>query len=460
MASSFKTKILDECHVSPPSTTPPISLPLTFLDIPWLMFSPNQSIFFYKFSNYTSLTTNTIPFLKHSLSLTLQHFPPFSGNISTPLRPVKPQIMYNHRDYVSVTIAESDEDAFKQLSSNSPKDVSKLLSLVPDLESPVSKNRTVVPSLAVQITVFRDTGLSIGLSFQHVVADERTYNIFMKTWASTCKSLQEKKLPGPVISSPPCFDRNVMIDPNEELETTLLNQWWNRIVSQKCQMYDSSDMVQATFVLSIDDLQRIKTMIIAQCKKMNQPQPILLSAYVLACSLVWICLMKCQGITSANVSEKPAYFGFIAGGITRLDFTVPSTYFGNCVAFGRTGAMESDLLSENGLVVAAKAIGKKIKDLDQEVLRDAKRWISEWEEMLASNVNVIVVGSPKVDLYDMDFGFGKPNKIEKISVDRGTAICLTESRDLKGGMEVGIALSKANMSKFSSLFEVLKLQLH
>lgn len=232
------------------------------------------------------------------------------------------------------------------------------------------------------------------------------------------------------------------------------------MLSRKYQTFDSSDMVQSTFVLSIDDLQRIKTMITAQCKKMNQPQPILLSAYVLACSLVWVCLMKCRGTPSKNVSEKPAYFGFIAGGITRLDFTVPSTYFGNCVAFGRTGAMENDLVSDNGLVMAAKAIGKKIKDLDQEVLRDVRRWIYEWEEMMASNVNVIVVGSPKVDLYDMDFGWGKPDKIEKISVDRGTAICLTESRDLKGGMEVGIVLSEANMSKFSSLFEVSKLQLH
>lgn len=369
--------------------------------------------------------------------------------------------MYSPGDYVSLTIAESDGDAFTQLSSNCPKDVANLLCLVPDLESPVSNETTVVPSLAVRITVFCDTGISIGLSFQHVVADERTYNIFMKTWALTCKSLQEGKLLSvPVINFPPCFDRNVMIDPDEELETALLNQWWDTMMSRKYQTFDSSDTVQSTFVLSIDDLQRIKTMITTQCKIMNQPQPILLSAYVLACSLVWVCLMKCRGTASENVSEKPAYFGFIAGGITRLDFTVPSTYFGNCVAFGRTGAMENDLVSDNGLVMAAKAIGKKIKDLDQEVLRDARRWIYEWEEMMASNVNVIVVGSPKVDLYDMDFGWGKPNKIEKISVDRGTAICLTESRDLKGGMEVGIVLSKADMSKFSSLFEVSKLQLH
>ncbi|KAL1804019.1 hypothetical protein ACET3Z_032666 [Daucus carota] len=456
MAPSFNIKIVAECQVSPPPNTTPISLPLTFLDIPWLFFSPNKSIFFYKFSNSTHATT-IIPLLKHSLALTLQQFSPFSGNISTPS---KPQIVYSHGDSVAFTIAEGEADAFGHLSSNHPKDVWKLLSLVPDLNSTESNNMISIPSLAVQITIFGDIGMSIGVAFQHVVADERTYNIFMKTWASTCKSLQEEKLSLHVINSPPSFDRNVMLDPNEELETALLNQWRNRVISRNCQTFDASDMVQSTFVLSIDDLQRIKTIIIAKCKQMNQPQPSLLSAYVLACSLVWVCLMKCQGITSANVSEKPAYFGFIAGGITRLDFTVPNNYFGNCVAFGRAGAMKSDLVNENGIVMAARAIGKKIKDLDQDVLRDAKRWIAEWEEMLESNVNVIVVGSPKVDLYDMDFGLGKPDKIEKISVDRGTSICLTESRDLKGGMEVGIALSKANMSRFSSLFDVLKLQLH
>ncbi|KAK1362534.1 Anthocyanin 5-aromatic acyltransferase-like protein [Heracleum sosnowskyi] len=181
MAPSFKIKIVDECQVSPPPNTTPISLPLTFLDIPWLLFSPNQSIFFYKFSNYTCNSTTIIPFLKHSLSLTLQHFSPFSGDISTPSRPVKPQIMYSHGDYVLLTIAESDGDAFSQLSCNCPKDVSKLLALVPNLESPVSNETTSVPSLAVQVTVFGDMGISIGLSLQHVVSDERTYNIFMKT---------------------------------------------------------------------------------------------------------------------------------------------------------------------------------------------------------------------------------------------------------------------------------------
>ena len=39
-----------------------------------------------------------------------------------------------------------------------------------------------------------------------------------------------------------------------------------------------------------------------------------------------------------------------------------------------------------------------------------------------------------------DFGWGRPKRIEEISIDTTRAISLTESRDLEGGIEVGLAL--------------------
>lgn len=294
--------------------------------------------------------------------------------------------------------------------------------------------------------------MSIGLSFRHVVADERTFNNFMKSWALICKSLLEGKSSVSIFTSLPFYDRNVIIDPNSQLETTLLNQWWDRKIPQKEQKIDLANMVRATFVLSGTDLEGIKNRIIAQCKKINQPQPLLLSSYVMACAFVWVCLVETQETKRDYLVEEPIYLGFNAGGIHRLDYRVPTTYFGNCVAFGRSRAMKNELIGEDGVVVAAKAIGKTIKELDKEVLRDAEQWICEWEELLGSDVHVMVVGSPKVDLYEMDFGWGKPNKMDKISIDSINAICLTESRDLKGGIEVGVSLNKASMDSFTCLF--------
>lgn len=299
--------------------------------------------------------------------------------------------------------------------------------------------------------------MCIGLSFCHAVADERTFNNFMKSWALICKSLFEGQSNVHLQSSLPSYGRNVIIDQKSHLQTTLLTQWWDHMILAKGQERDLSNMVRATFVLSVTHLEGIKNWIIAQCNSTNEPHPLLLSKYVLACAFVWVCLVKTQGITksadSCEVQEPIVYLGFNAGGIHRLDFRVPTTYFGNCVAFGRLGVLRSELVGEDGVVVAAKAIGKTIRELDEDVLRGAEKWISEWEELLVSNVHVMVVGSPKVNLYDMDFGWGKPNKIEKISSDSVTSICLCESREFEGGIEVGVCLDKSSMDCFTSLFD-------
>ncbi|KAI5341706.1 PREDICTED: phenolic glucoside malonyltransferase [Prunus dulcis] len=70
----------------------------------------------------------------------------------------------------------------------------------------------------------------------------------------------------------------------------------------------------------------------------------------------------------------------------------------------------------------ARAIGNTIKKLDKEILGGAEKWISEWEVMFGSELHVMVFGSPKVDLYETDFGWGRPKKIEDIGIDGAVGI--------------------------------------
>ena len=75
MASHNSVKILEVCPVTPlPSSldsATTTSLPLTFFDILWLRFPPNQRVFFYETSNTNTPILNSIlPKLKHSLSHT------------------------------------------------------------------------------------------------------------------------------------------------------------------------------------------------------------------------------------------------------------------------------------------------------------------------------------------------------------------------------------------------------
>lgn len=178
----------------------------------------------------------------------------------------------------------------------------------------------------------------------------------------------------------------------------------------------------------------------------------LLSPYVLTCAFVWACFVRAkhhQGL----VAKGFMYLGFIAGGITRLPYPVPANYFGNCVAFGRAVAKREDLLREDdGILAAADVIAQTIKDLDTHVLEGADKWIPDWEPIIGSDLHMNVVGSPKVDLYKTDFGWGTPIKIEEISIDVMRGISLMESRDMKGGIEIGLTQPNSFMDTFSSHF--------
>jgi hypothetical protein len=324
---------------------------------------------------------------------------------------------------------------------------------VPKLPNCVSGEKQLVPLLAVQITVFPNCGICIGLTYRYVSADGRTFNNFMKTWAWYC-SLRDSYFP---IKYLPFNDRSVIID-THGLEQIFLKEWWSRKSSQEI-VVDMSNMVRATFVMSLVDMERIKQWIIAQCRKKNQSPPIHLSPSVLVCAFIWVCLLKTQvGLNGKCFGEDPTYFGFNAGGITRLNYPVPPTYSGNCIGFARSMAKINELLEDDGIVVAAEVIGNTVKKLDKAVLDGAENWISEWEVLIGSELHVLVSWSPKLDLYETDFGWGKPTKIEEISIDRTRAISMTESKDLKGGIEVGLALPKSKMDAFGTFFiEGLKL---
>ena len=340
------------------------------------------------------------------------------------------------------------------LIGNHSRYVNEFYPLVPELPTSVSCEKQLLPLLAVQITVFPNSGISIGLAYHHVAADGRTFNNFMKTWASFCSHGDSFFS----IKSSPSFDRTVIVD-SHGLEGIFLKEWWKRKSSKDIVAGNGaadaslSDMVRATFVVGSTDMERIKTWIIAECKKDNVPLPIHLSAYVLTCAFIWVCLIKTEERKIEKCYDQdPNYFGFIAGGITRLDFPVPASYFGNCVGFGRAMATRKELMGEDGIVVAAKAIGSTVKRLDKAIFEGAEKWISDWEVLFGSELHVMVAGSPKLDLYETDFGWGRAKKIEEISIDCTRAISLTESRDVEGGIEVGLAQPKTKMHAFSSLF--------
>jgi hypothetical protein len=80
-------------------------------------------------------------------------------------------------------------------------------------------------------------------------------------------------------------------------------------------------------------------------------------------------------------------------------------------------------------------------------------WVERIREASASGGGVLsVAGSPRFRVYDVDFGFGRPAKVEIVSVARTGAMAVAEIRG-RAGMEVGMSLPPAGMAAFRSCFD-------
>ncbi|KAM0945068.1 putative anthocyanin 6''-O-malonyltransferase [Dioscorea sansibarensis] len=441
-SSTQKTlKVLKKCHVSPPSgSVPSTTIPLTFFDILWLFSGPVQRLFFYTFPHSTSHFINHhLPTLKTSLSLTLQSFFPLSGHVRQLGNEF--ELFYTDGDSVSFTVAESNAD-FKTLSGHKPRSFKTLLSLSPAL-NPISCELIGGPLMAIQVTVFPNQGLCLGISIKHVACDGTSSMNFMKSWAATCRLGSGS----PVIAVPPVYDRSMVVD-RANLSSIFYHEFKDVVkaaaetltpASSKSVSGDDEedmDLVSATFTLRRDQLEKLKKMMGSKS-----------STFVVACAHAWTCLVRSRRWTE----ERTAYAGFAVDCRQRLEPPLPEGYFGNCVGAAFAEGNAGEIAGEGGVRVAGEVLRKAVEGLGGGVLRGAEKWPEKVIEMLPKRP-LSVAGSPKFKVYETDFGWGSPVKVEVVSLGETGALSMAESGKEEGGIEIGLVLTKKEMEEFSLAF--------
>ncbi|KAE8662176.1 HXXXD-type acyl-transferase family protein, putative isoform 2 [Hibiscus syriacus] len=374
MAQIDTVKVLDRLQVSPPrGSVSTISVPLTHFDISWLSCAKVQRLFFYEFPHPAShFTEATLPMLQRSLSLTLQHFYPFAANIMCPRLPGKPYIHYKEGDSVSFTVAESDAD-FNNVIADYPRSVKLLHPFIPQLPSVARVTEDcvrVIPVIAFQVTVFPNSGICIGSTYCHAVGDGNSFMQLMRCWKS--------------------INRNYW-------------QWVSSCENTTPAKDIGTEKFRGTFVLGRAHADKLKHWVTAHCKNSVDSETCHVSTFVVTCAFIWVCLIKSKDRVSHvvdNEDDKFYYFLFPFDCRNRLEFPVPARYFGNCLKPGVVDIKKSELVGENGVVLAAKAIGKRIKEMERR--------------------------SPKLQVYDTDFGWGRPCKVELTHIENDGAIALAE----------------------------------
>ncbi|XP_058755501.1 phenolic glucoside malonyltransferase 1-like [Vicia villosa] len=437
-------KIIEVCNVEPfhepskPSQSP-TSLPLTFFDLLWLRFPPVQRLFFYELTNSTTFFYEILlPNLKNSLSLTLELFLPLSGNIIWPIDSSKPIINYVHGDSVSFTVVESKE-SFEDLSSNHCE-ASKRHHLIPLLKTSDEKASLI----SIQVTLFPNKGFCIGISTHHVAFDGKSSTNFMKSWSYiTCSNPNLGNVT-------PCFDRSVVEDHysgiSEAYADALMNHYGPNNKSLKVWEFPGrlkNDAVKSLFELSPSNIQKLKK----NAKNEMKMNVINLSTFSVTCAYVISCLAKTEELKDEKVS-----FIFSVDCRTRLEPSISSMYFGNCVVGHIIKLETKKLMGKGGFLSALEGISERLEKVKNGVLDGAENWLHDMLNPKESFKLYSTAGSPRFEVYDIDFGFGKPKKVDMASTDKTGAFSLSESKNHNGGIEIGLALNKHEMEAFSTLF--------
>ncbi|KAH6785573.1 hypothetical protein C2S51_038028 [Perilla frutescens var. frutescens] len=441
------TTVLETCGIQPPpGAAAELSVPLSFFDIVWLHFHPIRRLIFYEHpcSNADFLET-IIPKLKQSLSLTLKHYLPAAGNLLYPLDTEnKPAIRYVSADSVPLTIAVSGRD-FDDLTGNHARDSDQFYDFMPQIPPLIEEAEfKIVPLIALQATLFSGRGICIGFSNHHCLGDARSIVGFMWAWASINKSGGDEEFLLENGDSLPFFDRPIFGD-----SSRIDDMYWNAMKRIPLNPPSSFPLptkrVRASFTLRQSDVKKLKNLVLSK-----NPSLVQVSSFVVTAAYVWSCVVKSGDSVGEEVGENEAeVFVFPADGRGRpnalFDPPVPVNYFGNCLGAGRVSVEHKDLVADDGFLAAAVAIVNEMKNKiynKEEFLSGQDKLL--WDMPKYKNMRIFVVsGSPKFDLWNCDFGWGKATTVEILSLDGGKYSMSLSNSD--GGLVVGMSLPKERM---------------
>ncbi|KAF7044093.1 hypothetical protein CFC21_053366 [Triticum aestivum] len=407
--------------VAPSTSTgaapPECSLPLTFFDIFWLNLPPVERVFFYRLAadaDVPAILSN----LKASLSQALHAYYPLAGRLRlAPGTADRYEIHYQPGDGVTFTVAEYRGDVdVDELAVDQPREITRIAPLAP----PLPKGGAV---LALQATVMR-RGLAIGMAVHHTACDGAASTRFLHTWAAAASA-------GAVEPPPPVIDRILVKDPTA--------------------LYDVFVKAKPT----VGEMDRVKTWEHRLLAGRRGAAPPRCSSLVATFGFMWSCHQRAKD-DAGSTGGDPTYLLFPVDHRSRMKPPVPEEYLGNCVGIATHAAPMDQLAAAgaSGLFVACTAVAAAIDEAVRGIgsPETVALWMHRVREAGVAGMWT-VAGSPRFRVYEVDFGFGRPAKVEIVSVARTGAMAAAEGRSSRGGIEVGISLPAAGMQRFQKCFQ-------
>ncbi|KAF9609883.1 hypothetical protein IFM89_018968 [Coptis chinensis] len=151
------------------------------------------------------------------------------------------------------------------------------------------------------------------------------------------------------------------------------------------------------------------------------PAPV--SKFVLLCAHLWICTTTARDV---NLNSDTSLL-FAMDVRSRLDPPMVEGYFGNCIRPCIVKAKAVELMGEDGFIFAVTTIKNAISVFSNEPLKECIDWADLY--MTLPSELLCVGGSPRFKIYEADFGWGRPSRVEPASMSREGVVILSDARE-------------------------------
>ncbi|KAK4739787.1 hypothetical protein R3W88_003484 [Solanum pinnatisectum] len=385
--------------------------------------------------NYLPSSTSSYDKLEKSLAETLTKFYPFAGRFG---EDIDDQLsIYCNDEGVENVQTKVNADDLPEYLGQANNIESSLL----DLILPVMVHMPSSPLLGVQVNVFNNGGIAIGIKVSHIIADAFTIATFVNEWDNNNNN------------NLPRFGQLSSLFPARVLQLPSLPNTSTT----------GPEIVTRRFVfdaLAIENLRKtIKDDSTTDDDMIKQP-----SRVVVVMSLIWKVLTHISSAKNGN--SRNSSLGIAINFRGKLS-CVPSLEhaLGNYVTEAIAN-MEADMVRKDQLNDFVKSVGDTIRDacvaigkassvddISSLTVNNRKKTV----EKLFQGDKIDAYGTSswcKLPWYEADFGWGKPFWVSPVGFNAIEGAILMDTKD-GNGIQLTVCLKEKNMTKFEKHLDIL-----
>ncbi|XP_010505699.1 PREDICTED: uncharacterized acetyltransferase At3g50280-like [Camelina sativa] len=414
--------------------------------------------------------------LKHSLSLSLSHFPPLAGRLST-----------SSSGHVFLTCNDAGAD-FVSAEAKSVKVSDVLAGIdVPDVvkefftyDRAVSYEGHNRPILAVQVTELID-GVFIGCSVNHAVTDGTSLWNFINTFAEMSRGVEnvtrqpdftrESVLISPAVLKVPHGGPKVTFDENAPLRERIFSfskesiQELKAVVNKKKWLTIDNGEIDGVELLGKQSNDKLNGKENGKLTEMLESlfgrndavsKTVEISSFQSLCALLWRAITRAR----KHPSSKTTTFRMAVNCRHRLSPKLNPEYFGNAIQSVPTFATAGEVLSRD-LRWCADQLNQSVAAHQDGRIRSV---VADWEANPrcfplgnADGASVTMGSSPRFPMYDNDFGWGRPVAVRSGRSNKFDGkISAFPGRGGNGTVDLEVVLSPETMAGIESDGEFMR----